>query len=79
VSCNTTAIAALVPRQRTIVAGEIELVSSFDGPWVRTDAIVADGTGAVILRFMGRATVPGMPAGRRVIAQGTQASSGAPS
>jgi hypothetical protein len=73
VSCTTSAIAALVPRHRALVAGKIESVSSFERPWVRTDAVLADGTGVVILRFIGRAAVPGLMAGSRVIAEGTPA------
>jgi hypothetical protein len=73
VRCTATAIAALVPRQRAEVAGEIELVTSFERPWVRTDAVLVDGTGAVVLRFMGRDAVPGMVAGSRVIVAGTPA------
>jgi hypothetical protein len=71
--CNTTAIAALVPRQRSRVAGKVESVVSFQRPWVRTDAVLVDGTGAVVLRFHGRAAVPGMTAGVSVIAEGTPA------
>ena len=71
--CDTTAIAALVPRQRSRVAGEIESVRSFERPWVRTDAILDDGTGALILRFLGRSVVPGIVAGSRVVAEGTAA------
>jgi hypothetical protein len=71
VSDRPIAIAALVLRQRAVVVGEIQSVSSFERPWVRTDAVVSDRTGELILRFMGRAAVPGMAAGRRVVAQGT--------
>ena len=73
-SNGTIAVAALVPRQRAIVVGEIQAVASFETPWVQTDAALADGTGELILRFMGRASLPGMAAGRRVIAEGTPAS-----
>ena len=71
--CATTAVAALVPRQRCRVAGKIESVASFERPWVRTDAVLVDGTGAVVLRFRGRASVPGMSPGARVVAEGTPA------
>ena len=69
--CVTTAIAALVPRRRSRVAGKIESVVSFERPWVRTDAVLVDGTGALVLRFHGRAAVPGMHVGARVVAEGT--------
>jgi hypothetical protein len=55
------------------VAGEIESVASFERPWVRTDAVLVDGTGALVLRFHGRSGVPGMAAGARVVAEGTPA------
>lgn len=72
-NCATTAIAALVPRQRSLVDGEIESVASFERPWVRTDLVLADDTGSLVLRFMGRAAVPGMVAERRVVVEGTPA------
>ncbi len=71
--CATTAIAALVPRQRSRVAGKVESVVSFQRPWVRTDAVLVDGTGALVLRFHGRAAVPGMTTGACVVAEGTPA------
>jgi hypothetical protein len=71
--CATTAIAALVPRQRSRVAGDIQSVTSFERPWVRTDAVLVDGTGALILRFHGRCRVPGITSGSRVVAEGTPA------
>jgi hypothetical protein len=74
VSDGAIAIAALVPRQRAVVVGEIQSVTSSERPSVRTDVVLTDGTGAVILCFMGRAAVPGLAAGRRVIAEGTPAS-----
>jgi hypothetical protein len=64
---------ALVPRRRSRVVGEIGSVVSFERPWVRTDAVLVDGTGARVLRFMGRADVPGVVAGTRVVAEGTAA------
>jgi hypothetical protein len=73
VRCAATAVAALVPRQRSRVAGKIESVASFERPWVRTDAVLVDGTGALVLRFHGRSGVPGMAAGARVVAEGTPA------
>ncbi len=72
-SCTATAIAALAPRQRSLVAGEIQSVASFERPWVRTDAVLVDGTGALVLRFMGRAAVPGIVTGSREVAEGTPA------
>jgi hypothetical protein len=68
---TTTAIGDLVPRRRATVSGEILSVRSYKSPWVRTDAEVGDGTGVVVLRFMGRGQVPGMVAGHRIEAEGT--------
>ena len=70
---TTTVIAALVPRRRAVVVGEIESVLSMERPWVCTDAVLDDGTGTLVLRFMGRASVPGIAAGRRLVAEGTPA------
>ncbi len=55
------------------MAGEIETVVSFERPWVRTDAVLVDDTGSLVLRFMGRAALPGLVAGSRVVAEGTPA------
>jgi hypothetical protein len=69
--CDTTAIAALVLRKRNTVRGRIVSVTHFERPWVRTDAVLDDGSGKLVLRFMGRAAVAGLVAGSRVVAQGT--------
>jgi hypothetical protein len=69
--CATTAIAALVPRQRSRVVGDIQSVTAYERPWVRTDAVLVDGTGALVLRFLGRSGVPGLAAGLRLFAEGT--------
>ena len=68
---TTTAIAAVALRRRNTVRGEIVSVASYRRPWMRTDAVVHDGTGMLLLRFVGRAAVPGLAVGRCVIAQGT--------
>lgn len=68
-----TAIAAVEPRRRTTVRGEVVSVVSYERPWVRTDAEIADGTGSLLLRFSGRAAVPGLVAGRWIQAEGTPA------
>jgi hypothetical protein len=67
-----TAIAAVVLRRRNTVRGEVVSVDSFQRPWVRTDAEIRDATGTLVLRFIGRASVPGLVSGRCVAAQGTQ-------
>jgi hypothetical protein len=67
----TTAIAAVVPRQRTAVRGEVVSVVSYRQPWVRTDAEITDGSGSLLLRFLGRSGIPGLMAGCQVMAEGT--------
>jgi hypothetical protein len=72
----THGISSAVPRRRTTVRGRITSVTTSQRPWVRTDVEIADGTGALVLRFLGRSGVPGMVAGRRVTAEGTPSHSG---
>jgi hypothetical protein len=66
-----TAIAAFVPRLRTVAPGTIESGAPFERPCVRTDTVFGDGSGTRVLRFMGRSAVPGIVAGRRLVAEGT--------
>ena len=68
---SATAIGELEPRRRATVSGEIRSVVSYELPWIRTDVELGDGTGVVTLRFMGRAVVPGLTAGRCIVAEGT--------
>jgi hypothetical protein len=68
---SATAIAAVAPRERATVRGEIVTVVSYERPWVRTDAEVTDGTGKLLLRFLGRSGIPGLVAGCQIIAEGT--------
>ena len=65
-----TAMSAIVPRVRATVAGRILAVRAYRRPWMRLDVELGDGTGSIILRFMGRAAIPGMSPGRRVGAEG---------
>jgi hypothetical protein len=68
-----TAIGVVVPRHRTTVAGEVMSVTSYQRPWVRTDVEVSDGTGVLLLRFVGRSSLPGMEEGRCLEVAGTPA------
>lgn len=68
---STTAIGDLEPRQRATACGEVLSVATYESPWVRTDVEVGDDTGVVLLRFMGRAEVPGLVQGRRIAVEGT--------
>jgi hypothetical protein len=73
----TTALSAVVPRVRATVAGRIIAVRAYLRPWMRLDVELGDGTGTIILRFIGRAAVPGMSPGRRVGAEGMPSAQGA--
>ncbi len=68
---SITAIGVLVPRLRCTVDGRIIRATSYQRPWVRTDVELSDGSGDVVLRFIGRAGVHGFRSGRRVVASGT--------
>ena len=72
-NCTATTIAALVLRRRAVVRGKVISVVSYQLPWVRTDVELSDGTGAIVLRFMGRAELPGFAMGRCMTAEGTPA------
>jgi len=64
-------MASLVPRRRAIVAGQVRAVVSYERPYVRTEAELRDGTGLVVLLFVGRASVPGVAVGAHMVAEGT--------
>ncbi len=64
-------IASAVPRRRTTVQGEVVSAVSTERPWLRTDVTVSDGTGSLVLRFVGRSSVPGLEVGRRLVVDGT--------
>ena len=68
---TVTAIGSLVPRRRATVMGTVRSVTSYERPYVRTEAELDDGTGVMVLRFMGQSRVPGLDPGRRMVAQGT--------
>ena len=66
-----TAIGDLEPRRRATVSGMVLSVVARRSPWVHTDVELSDGSGAVVLRFVGRTEVPGVSVGRRIVAEGT--------
>jgi hypothetical protein len=68
---SITAIGELMPRRRCTVEGKIVTVTWYRRPWVRTDVELSDGTGVVVLRFMGRSGIPGLRSGRHLVASGT--------
>jgi hypothetical protein len=51
--------------------GEVVSVVSTSAPWARTDAILGDSTGSLVLRFLGRVSVPAIEPGRRLVVEGT--------
>ena len=71
-----TAISAVVPRRPTILVGRVVAVAAHVRPWVRFNVEFCDGTGTIILRFMGRTEVPGLVPGRRMSVDGTPAMEG---
>jgi len=64
-------IVSVAPRQRTTLRGEVVRVHAFERPWVRTDVVLSDGTANLVLRFVGRRSVPGFCPGRQVLVEGT--------
>lgn len=70
---TSTAIAAVVPRKRTTLMGRVTSVQTHVRPWVRLDAVLSDGTGTIVLRFMGRTEIPGLVPGRDLRVEGTAA------
>jgi hypothetical protein len=64
-------MSSAVPRQRTTVRGDVASVVGTDRPWMRTDVTMRDDTGSVLLRFVGRSSVPGIEVGRRLVVEGT--------
>lgn len=68
---TTTAISAVVPRQRTILVGQVTEVAAFVRPWARIEARLCDGTGTIILRFTGRTEISGLVRGSRLSVEGT--------
>lgn len=71
-----TVVSAVVPRVRATVAGRIIAVRAHRRPWMRLDVELGDGTGTIILRFMGRTAIPGLSPGRRVGAEGMPSAQG---
>jgi hypothetical protein len=66
-----TSIGSLEPRRRATVAGDVRSVRSYQRPHVRTEVEVEDGTGVIVLRFLGRSRVPGIKPGLPMVAHGT--------
>jgi hypothetical protein len=67
----TQTISSVIPRRRTVLRGEIVSVKNVEMPAPRTDVTISDGTGTLVLRFVGRRTVPGVESGRCLVVEGT--------
>lgn len=73
----TTPISAIEPRRRVRVAGQVEHVRTVPRAGAPTfEVSITDGHDRVLAVFLGRRTVPGMHAGRRLIIAGTAAPEG---
>ena len=77
-------VADVVPRCRTALSGAIvsvsthrgtseRLLQSGGGVWM--DALLDDGTGVLLLRWLGRDSVPGVVKGAQLVVEGTVSSS----
>jgi hypothetical protein len=64
-------ISAVIPRRRTTLRGEVVSVKTVERSAPRTDVTMSDGTGSLVLRFVGRSTVPGVEDGRSLSVDGT--------
>lgn len=62
----------LAPRRRAVLRGALSdvRVRWFAGG-VATEAVLSDGTGDVMLRWLGRDTVAGVTVGRTLVVEGT--------
>lgn|GEM_PF-2422609 len=67
----TPTIATAVPRRRISLRGRVLSVVTAEAPWVHTDAVLGDDTGTLVLRFVGRSSVPGLVSGRTLVVDGT--------
>ena len=62
-------------RERVKIAGVIRRMTVFPTEDDESlESVVSDGTGEVIVRFMGRRTIGGLTLGTRVIVEGSWAS-----
>jgi hypothetical protein len=68
---SATAIGSLEPRRRATVVGQIRSVQSYERPYRRTEAELDDGTGTILLRFVGRRQILGLDPKQRMVAKGT--------
>ncbi|MGH8981146.1 MAG: amino acid permease [Acidimicrobiales bacterium] len=69
---DTAPIGSVEHRQRTRVAGRVRAVTVQS--WTGTptfECVLADGTGAITIAFLGRREIPGIEPGTKLIAEGT--------
>ena len=62
-------VADLQPRSRAVLSGRVRVVRVRMGP--RFEVELDDGTGVVVLRWLGRDAIPGMEVGAEIVAEGT--------
>lgn len=63
----------LQPRHRAVLRGTVASIRVHQGPtgFVSLDAMLDDGTGQVLLRWLARRDVPGVAVGSTVMVEGT--------
>jgi len=67
--------ADLAARHRAVLHGTVSGVRQWRSPagWPVTDAVLDDGTGDIVVRWIGRSTVPGVEPGTALAVEGTVA------
>jgi hypothetical protein len=64
-------VAAADSRRRAALTGTVRAVSVRSGVGCATDAELDDGTGTIVLRWVGRDRVPGVTVGASLAVEGT--------
>ncbi len=68
---GTTRIGEVPSRQRVKIAGVIRRLTVFPTQDAESlEAVVSDGTGDILVQFMGRRAIPGLRLGTRVVVEG---------
>lgn len=62
-------VTELEPRCRAVLSGRVRAVRVRVGP--RLEVELDDGTGVVVLRWLGRESIPGLGVGALIVAEGT--------
>jgi hypothetical protein len=64
-------VGQLHARGRAVLRGEVGELAVRTGRGRSFDALFSDGTGTVLLRFLGRSAVPGLVPGTHLVVEGT--------